>query len=88
MFNAGDLSYPSFVESLPAVGKVGTKVRILGNNLIGASSVTFNHVAVPFTVVSSTQITTRVPSGATTGPVEVTIPSGTLKSNVVFRVSP
>jgi hypothetical protein len=37
-------------------------------------------------VVSSTEITTKVPTGATTGKVEVTTPSGTLASNVNFRV--
>ncbi len=77
-----------FVESLPMIGNVGTKVRILGNNLTGASSVTFNNVAATFTVVSGTQITTTVPSGATTGTVEVTTSSGIVKSNVVFRVLP
>jgi hypothetical protein len=37
-------------------------------------------------VVSSSLITTTVPTDATTGTVEVTIPKGALKSNVVFRV--
>lgn len=77
-----------FVESLPAIGKVGAKIRILGNKLTGATSVTFNHTPATFTVVSDTQITTRVPSGATTGTVEVTTSSGTLKSNVAFQVLP
>ena len=77
-----------FVESLPMIGRVGTKVRILGNNLTGSSSITFNNIAATFTVVSDNQITTRVPIGATTGTVEVTTPSGILKSNVVFRVLP
>lgn len=39
-----------------------------------------------FTVVSSSEITTTVPSGATTGSVQVTTPSGTLTSNIVFRM--
>jgi hypothetical protein len=37
-------------------------------------------------VVSSSEITTTVPTGATTGKVKVTTPSGTLTSNVNFRV--
>jgi hypothetical protein len=37
--------------------------------------------------VSSSEITATVPSGATTGKVEVTTPSGTLTSNVNFQVS-
>ena len=41
-----------------------------------------------FTVVSSTEIKTNVPSGATTGKVKVKTPRGTLTSNVNFRVTP
>jgi len=77
-----------FVETLPTSGKVGAKVIILGNNLKGTTSVTFNGTAATFTVVSNTEIKTTVPSGATTGPVQVTTPGGTLNSNVVFRVEP
>ena len=76
-----------FVETLPNSGKVGAAVRILGTNLTGATSVTFNGTAAKFTVVSKSEIKTTVPTGATTGTVEVTIPMGTLKSNVVFRVT-
>jgi hypothetical protein len=39
-------------------------------------------------VVSATEITTRVPDGATTGTVQVTTPTGTLSSNATFRVQP
>jgi len=76
-----------FVETLPTSGKVGAKVVILGNNLKGTTSVTFNGAAATFTVASSTEIKTSVPSGATTGFVTVTTPKKTLKSNVVFRVT-
>jgi uncharacterized repeat protein (TIGR03803 family) len=76
----------SFVETLPTSGKVGAKVIILGNNLTGTTSVTFNGTAATFTVVKSTEIITTVPTGATTGTVKVTTPRKTLKSNVTFRV--
>jgi uncharacterized protein (TIGR03437 family) len=76
-----------FVETQPTSGKVGTAVKILGTDLTGASSVTFNGTAARFTVVSKSEIKTTVPAGATTGTVEVTTPNGTLKSNVVFRVT-
>jgi hypothetical protein len=39
-----------------------------------------------FTVVSDTYMTAVVPSGATTGKVVVTTPSGALASNVNFRI--
>jgi uncharacterized repeat protein (TIGR03803 family) len=76
-----------FVKTLPASGKVGASVTILGNNLTGATSVTFNGTAATFTVVSSTEIKTTVPTGAATGTVQVTAPGGALNSNIVFRVT-
>jgi len=77
-----------FVESLPALGKEGTGVEILGTNLAGATSVTFNGTPAVFTVVSPSLISTSVPVGATTGFVKVKVPGGTLTSNAPFRVRP
>jgi uncharacterized repeat protein (TIGR03803 family) len=75
-----------FVETQPTSGKVGTAVKILGTDLTGASRVTFNGTAARFKVISKSEIETNVPSGATTGTVEVKT-KNTLKSNVVFRVT-
>jgi uncharacterized repeat protein (TIGR03803 family) len=75
-----------FVETLPALGKVGTSVIILGNGLTGTTSVTFNGTPATFKVASLTEVKTTVPTGATTGRVQVTTPNGTLTSNVDFRV--
>jgi uncharacterized repeat protein (TIGR03803 family) len=77
-----------FVTTLPTSRIVGQRVAILGNDLTGATKVTFNGTAATFTVVSSTEISTIIPSGATTGPVQVVTPSGTLTSNVNFQVLP
>ena len=77
-----------FVETLPTSGKVGAAVIILGSNLTGTTGVSFNGTAATFTVVSSTEIKTNVPNGATTGTVTVTTPGGALNSNVIFRVTP
>ncbi len=77
-----------FITTLPVAGVVGEAVKILGSNFTGATSVTFNGTAAVFTVVSSAQITTTVPTGATTGMVQVVTPSGTLSSNVSFQVLP
>jgi uncharacterized repeat protein (TIGR03803 family) len=82
------LGLSPFVITVPVGGKAGRAVRILGTNLTGATSVTFNGVPATFEVVSPTQITTSVPIGATTGPVQVVGPNGTLASNVVFQVEP
>jgi uncharacterized repeat protein (TIGR03803 family) len=75
-----------FVETLQTSGKVGAAVKILGTNLTDATSVTFNGTSAVFKVVSRSLITTTVPSGATTGNVQVTTPSATLISNVPFQV--
>jgi uncharacterized repeat protein (TIGR03803 family) len=75
-----------FVETQPTAGKVGAKVIILGNNLTGATSVTFNNTTAVFKVVSNSEITTTVPAGATTGKVRVVTPKRKLASNVNFRV--
>ncbi len=75
-----------FVRTVPIAGEVGEQVRILGTNLTGATSVTFNGTAATFTVSASTVITATVPGGATTGKVKVVVPQGTLVSNVAFQV--
>ncbi len=76
-----------FVETNPSSGMVGAGVTILGTNLTGATSVTFNGTAATFTVVSATYITTTVPLGATTGTVQVVTAGGTLSSNVPVIVN-
>lgn len=78
----------AFVKTQTASGTVGAAVTILGTDLTGATSVTFNGTAAAFSIVSASEITTTVPSGATTGFVEVTTPGATLKSNTKFRVTP
>lgn len=77
-----------FVETLPTTGTVGATIQILGTDFTGATAVTFDGLPASFTLISSTQIQTTVPSGATTGSVKVTIPSGTLSSKPRFRVLP
>ena len=77
-----------FVETQTTSGKIGAAVKILGTNLTGATGVTFNGTTATFHVVSSSEITTTVPTGASTGKVKVVTPHGTLTSNVNFRVTP
>ncbi|HEV3277177.1 MAG TPA: choice-of-anchor tandem repeat GloVer-containing protein [Terriglobia bacterium] len=78
-----------FVKAVPALGHVGRSVIILGNDLQGASLVTFNGTPAEFTVnAGGTAIETSVPEGATSGKIEVATSSGTLVSNESFRVIP
>jgi hypothetical protein len=67
---------PTITSFTPLCGPVGTSVSITGTNLLDASdsagAVTFNTTsALAASVVSATQITASVPSGATTGKVKV-----------------
>jgi uncharacterized repeat protein (TIGR03803 family) len=76
-----------FITFVLATGKTGQTAQIIGQGLIGTTSVTFNGVpATSFDVVSDTFMTAVVPSGATTGAVVVTTPSRTLTSNVSLRI--
>jgi uncharacterized repeat protein (TIGR03803 family) len=77
-----------FVGPLPGAAKTGAVVRILGTNLTGATSVTFNGTVAAFTVVGGTLINATVPVGATSGAIQVVTPGGTLSSNVNFTVLP
>ena len=83
-----DMGLAPFVQTVPTSGKVGTSVKILGTRLTGATSVTFNGVPAAFTVASASQIKTTVPTGATTGTVQVVTPGATLVSNGAFQVTP
>jgi len=83
--NVGLGPFVSFVGN-PA--KVGQRFGILGQGLTGTTSVSLNGVPVNVTVRSNTLIVATVPAGATAGYVRLTGPSGTLTSNVPFRVIP
>jgi uncharacterized repeat protein (TIGR03803 family) len=79
---------PTVLSFTPASGTVGTQVTITGNSLTQASQVTFGggKVAV-FTVNSDTKITATVPTGATSGKIQVTTPGGTATSSTSFTVN-
>ena len=77
-----------FVRTQTTAGTVGSVVQILGTDLIGSTGVSFNGTAAVFKVVSSSLILTTVPSGASSGKVQVVTPSDTLSSNVPYRVLP
>lgn len=79
---------PPFVEAIPRASNLGGTVVILGDNLTGSTSVTFNGVSATFQIASRTVIKATVPAGATSGTIQVTTPSGTLNSNVAFQILP
>jgi uncharacterized repeat protein (TIGR03803 family) len=77
--------FVSFVRGEEKVDKI---VEILGQGFAGTTGVSFNGTPAVFKVISSTFLKATVRQGATTGPVTVTAPSGSLTSNVPFRVRP
>jgi uncharacterized repeat protein (TIGR03803 family) len=86
-FYSVDLGLPTFVTLLPAAGKVGSKIGILGQGFTSSSVVKFNGTA--GTTVSrtgSTFLLATVPSGASDGFVTVTTGSTTLTSLQKFTV--
>jgi hypothetical protein len=80
---------PIVVSFTPGSGPVGTMVAIAGFNFTNASSVKFNVTESGvgnFTVNSATQITAKVPAGATNGVVTVTTPLGMGSSSASFSI--
>jgi uncharacterized repeat protein (TIGR03803 family) len=87
-FYSFDVGLGPFVTFLPAAGRVGATVEVLGQGFTGTTAVSLNGAAAKFTVISDTYLTATVPNGATSGFITVTTPSGTLKSNKKFLVRP
>jgi FtsP/CotA-like multicopper oxidase with cupredoxin domain len=71
------------VKIRSASRKAGDVVEILGSNLTGATSVSFSGTPAPFTVASAS-----VPTGATSGTIEVATPGATLSGYRPFKVLP
>ena len=78
---------PSLSGLLPASGNAGTSVIVWGENLLGATGLSFNGTpAVTFSNITKEYVSVTVPSGAATGPVTVTTPNGTATSPILFTV--
>jgi hypothetical protein len=70
----------------PQSGAAGTQVRLWGHNLLSAS-VQFNGVAATGVYNSGPNyVWAAVPEGATTGPITVTTPGGTITTQTSFTV--
>ena len=72
---------PTITSFTPTIGVAGTTVTITGTNLSGATKVAFNGTSATISSDTSTKITTKVPTGATNGPITVTPPGGTATSS-------
>jgi sulfatase modifying factor 1 len=80
---------PTLTDFTPMNGPVGTTVTLTGTGFTGATAVTFNDTAAPFTVAEEDDslLTATVPAGATTGPIAVATPGGTAVSAASFTVT-
>jgi hypothetical protein len=80
---------PTITSFSPRSGGVGGSVAITGQNLSGATRVTFGGTNATFTISNSgRRISAVVPAGAVTGPIVITTPSGTATSADIFTVVP
>lgn len=77
---------PTITSFTPASGPVGTVVVVTGTNFTGATAVSINGTAAPFTVNSATDISATVAAGTTSGLVSVATPAGTAVSATPFVV--
>jgi uncharacterized protein (TIGR03437 family) len=81
-------SAPTISYTNPVNGPVGTSIKIVGNNFgstHSSSTIAFNGATATPTSWSNTQIVAPVPTGATTGPIVVTV-GGTASNHVNFTV--
>ncbi len=79
--------FPTIAAFTPATGPVGTKVKITGSNLENATSVKFNGKAAAIKRDSANKLKVVVPTGATTGPITITTPVGSVTSSGNFTVN-
>src|SRR5437879_2729026 len=90
-FSAGAFAASPTISSLtPNTGAVGSAIVIAGSNFGTSQSkvtVTFNGTSAVISTFSSSTITAKVPSGATTGNVVVAV-SGVPSNGVAFTVVP
>lgn len=82
---------PTISGFSPSSGAVGAAVTINGSNFATApagNSVTFNGTAATVTSASATQLIAVVPTGATSGPIRVSVAGQTATSATSFSVTP
>lgn len=80
---------PTVTKFNPSSGKAGTVVTITGAYLGSTTSVSFNGTTAPsVSIASPTTITATVPPAATSGPLTVTTPGGSVTTASSFLVLP
>lgn len=81
---------PTITSFSPTNGSIGTTVTITGTNFSATpinNSVRFNGIIATVVSSTTTSITTIAPSGATTGPISISVGCGTVTSTDNFNYS-
>ena len=81
------VAVPTINGFSPSSGPVGVSVSINGSNFTGATAVRFNGINSAFSIDSASQITTTVPTGASSGILSITTPGGTATSSQTFAIT-
>lgn len=79
---------PTLIDFGPGQGAVAAKVYLTGTNLNWTTKVTFNGKPAGFVIIRPTELLLTVPTGATTGLIEVTTYGGVVASTTPFVVLP
>jgi hypothetical protein len=77
---------PAIASFVPTAGLRGTLVTVRGSGFSDVTAVTFNGTPTAFDVVSAGEFTATVPAGATSGPIAVNSPAGSVASASEFTV--
>jgi predicted amino acid-binding ACT domain protein len=81
------LQVPGIASFSPTSGSVGTEVTITGSEFTGVTDVLFNGLsASSLNIDSDTQLRAVVPTGASSGKLQVVHPDGTVESSADFTV--
>jgi hypothetical protein len=88
IFEVDSSAAPAGITFSPPSGGVGSQVTIEGKNFTGTTDVSFLNQtkSTSYQVDSDTQITARVPQGATTGPITITNTVTSASSATAFTV--
>lgn len=82
-----DIGAPAFISAVPNAAKAGSSVGLLGA-VGGTTAVSFNGVNANFSGTGSTYRTVVVPTGAATGLINVTTPTGASQTLKAFQQLP
>src|SRR5439155_25629074 len=72
----------------PRQAPIGYVIAIFGNNFTRTSDVDFNGATATFQVLNDSLVQSRVPNGATNGPITLAAPGGSVTSDSTFRIGP